>query len=82
MITSGCGTLEPVLDDTGRIVGANVVHTDLGCKVIPKLTINSDTGYGALLRPIMRYKKVEDYDSTIPLDSNAIMKVVDCVSSY
>ena len=82
LITSGCGTLEPVLDDTGRIVGANVVHADLGCKVIPKLTINSDTGYGALLRPIMRYKKVEDYDSTIPLDSNQIMKVVDCVSSY
>ncbi len=82
LITSGCGTLEPVLDDTGRIVGANVVHADLGCKVIPKLTINSDTGYGALLRPIMRYKKVEDYDSTIPLDSNVIMKVVDCVSSY
>ena len=82
LITSDCGTLEPVLDGTGRIVGANVVHADLGCKVIPKLRIKSDTGYGALLRPIMRYKKVEDYDSTIPLDSNLIMKVVDCVSSY
>ena len=82
LITSDCGTLEPVLDGTGRIVGANVVHADLGCKVIPKLRVKSDTGYGALLRPIMRYKKVEDYDSTIPLDSNLIMKVVDCVSSY
>ena len=82
LITSDCGTLEPVLDGTGRIVGANVVHADLGCKVIPKLRIKSDTGYGALLRPIMRYKKVEDYDSTIPIDSNLIMKVVDCVSSY
>ena len=82
LITSGCGTLEPVLDGTGRIVGANVVHADLGCKVIPELRVKSDTGYGALLRPIMRYKKVEEYDSTIPLDSNLIMKVVDCVSSY
>ena len=82
LITSDCGTLEPVLDNTGRIVGANVLHADLGCKVIPKLRVKSDTGYGALLRPIMRYKKVEDYDSTIPLDSNLIMKVVDCVSSY
>ena len=82
LITSDCGTLEPVLDGTGRIVGANVVHADLGCKVIPKLRVKSDTGYGALLRPIMRYKKVEEYDSTIPLDSNLIMKVVDCVSSY
>lgn len=80
LITSGCGTLEPVLDGTGRIVGANVVHADLGCKVIPKLTIKSDTGYGALLRPIMRYKKVEDYDSIIPADST--MRIVDCVSSY
>ena len=82
LITSDCGTLEPVLDGTGRIVGANVVHADLGCKVIPKLRVKSDTGYGALLRPIMRYKKVEDYDSSIPIDSNLIMKVVDCVSSY
>ena len=82
LITSDCGTLEPVLDGTGRIVGANVVHADLGCKVIPKLRVKSDPGYGALLRPIMRYKKVEEYDSTIPLDSNLIMKVVDCVSSY
>ena len=82
LITSDCGTLEPVLDGTGRIVGANVLHADLGCKVIPKLRVKSDTGYGALLRPIMRYKKVEDYDSSIPIDSNLIMKVVDCVSSY
>ena len=80
LITSRCGTLEPVLDGTGRIVGANVVNAEVGCKVIPKLSINSDTGYGALLRPIMRYKKVEDYDSTIPAGST--MRVVDCVSSY
>ena len=80
LITSRCGTLEPILDGTGRIVGANVVNAEVGCKVIPKLSINSDTGYGALLRPIMRYKKVEDYDSTIPADST--MRVVDCVSSY
>jgi len=80
IITSRCGSLEPILDDTGRIVGANVVSAEVGCKVIPKLSINSDTGYGALLRPIMRYKKVEDYDSTIPADGT--MRIVDCVSSY
>tara|TARA_B100001769_G_scaffold248195_1_gene219739 strand:+ start:44 stop:2011 length:1968 start_codon:yes stop_codon:yes gene_type:complete len=80
LITSRCGSLEPILDDTGRIVGANVVSAEVGCKVIPKLSINSDTGYGALLRPIMRYKKVEDYDSTIPADGT--MRIVDCVSSY
>ena len=80
LITSRCGTLEPILDGTGRIVGANVVNAEVGCKVIPDLSINTDTGYGALLRPIMRYKKVEDYDSTIPADST--MRVVDCVSSY
>ena len=80
LITSRCGTLEPILDGTGRIVGANVIRAEVGCKVIPDLTINSDTGYGALIRPIMRFKKVEDYDSTIPADST--MRVVDCVSSY
>ena len=80
IITSKCGQLKPILDDAGRIVGASVINAELGCKVIPDLTINTETGYGALLRPIMRYRKVEDYDSTIPADG--IMRVVDCVSSY
>ena len=80
IITSKCGQLEPILDDAGRIIGASVINAELGCKVIPNLTINTETGYGALLRPIMRYRKVEDYESNIP--SDGIMRVIDCVSSY
>ena len=80
IITSQCGQLKVRLDDAGRIIGATVISAHKGCKVIPDLSINTETGYGALVRPIMRYRKVEDYDSTIPADG--IMKVVDCVSSY
>ena len=80
IITSQCGQLKVKLDDAGRIIGATVISAHKGCKVIPDLSINTETGYGALVRPIMRYRKVEDYDSTIPADG--ILKVVDCVSSY
>ena len=68
-----------VLDSDGRIIDARVISAHKGCKVIPALSIKTKTGYGALVRPIMRYRKVEDYDSTIPADG---VMVVDCVSSY
>jgi hypothetical protein len=79
IITSECGQLKMVLDSDGRIIDARVISAHKGCKVIPALSIKTKTGYGALVRPIMRYRKVEDYDSTIPADG---VMVVDCVSSY
>ena len=77
LIVSECGTLKPKIDGDGRIIGASVVNAHKGCKVIPDLTINTNTGYGALLRPIMRYNKFEGV--TIP---DGAMKVIDCVAAY
>ena len=77
LIVSQCGTFKPILDDIGRIVGAKVVSVHKGCKVIPDLSINTETGYGALVRPIMRYNK---FDGVIIPDG--AMKVIDCVAAY
>ena len=77
LIVSECGTLKPILDDAGRIVGASIVNAHKGCKVIPELTINTNTGYGALIRPIMRYNKFEGTE--IP---DGVIKVVDCIAAY
>ena len=80
VIESDCGTLKPELDQEGRIVGASVIQSDIGCKVIPRLKINSATGFGAVIRPVMRFRKREEYSQTIP--QTAVIRVVDCVSSY
>ena len=77
LIVSECGTFKPILDDIGRIIGAKVVNAHKGCKVIPDLTINTNTGYGALIRPIMRYNKFEG--TTIP---EGAIKVIDCIAAY
>ena len=80
IIESDCGTLKPELDEEGRIIGADVIQSDIGCKVIPRLKINSATGFGAVIRPVMRFRKREEYSQTIP--QTAVIRVVDCVSSY
>ena len=68
------------MDDAGRIIGADVIEANRGCTVIPNLTINTETGFGALVRPIMKFRKLEEYDDTIP--EKGIINVVDCVGSY
>ncbi len=82
LIVSGCGTLKPQLDQEGRIVGADIVQSDIGCKVLPKLRINSATGFGAVIRPVMKFRKREEYSKTVNIPQSAVLKVVDCVSSY
>jgi hypothetical protein len=77
LIVSECGSFKPILDGIGRIVGAKVVSVHKGCKVIPDLTINTETGHGALVRPIMRYNK---FDGVVIPDG--AMKVIDCVAAY
>ena len=80
IISSQCGSLRVKLDDAGRIIGADVIEANRGCTVIPNLTINTETGFGALVRPIMKFRKLEEYDDTIP--EKGIINVVDCVGAY
>ena len=54
---------------------------------LPELTINSDTGFGARLRPVLGFTKVEDAaqltDTNIPFDrnlpQNIVVTVIDCI---
>ena len=79
MITSDCGVLKPQLDEDGRVVGADIISTDVGCKVIPDLAINSPTGFGAIIRPVMRYIPRSEFKGEVP--AGGVIRVVNCVSS-
>ena len=71
----------------GNIIGASVVNGGFGFTDLPELTINSDTGFGARLRPVLGFTKVEDAnqlaDTDIPFDRNlpqtTVVTVIDCI---
>ena len=69
----GC-VLTPVIEN-GRIVGSTG-SCSLG-QNIPQLSINSKTGYGAVVRPITTFVPVTEYsDPVVP--PSQILTVVDC----
>ena len=79
IIVEGSTPLTPIIED-GRIVGAEGISS-VGLDRIPTLTIQSNTGYGAIIRPVTTFKPIEDYEQTI-LPSSQILHVVDCPRGY
>ena len=69
----GC-VLTPVIEN-GRIVGSTG-SCSLG-QNIPQLSINSKTGYGAVVRPITTFVPVTEYSDPVVPESQ-ILTVVDC----
>ena len=72
--------LEPILVD-GRIVGATPVNVVAGVTEIPELTINTSTGFGALVRPTVKFVKVSEYEDPIVPDTQVI-RVIDCPRGF
>ena len=79
IIVEGSTPLTPIIED-GRIVGAEGISS-VGLDRIPTLTIQSNTGYGAIIRPVTTFKPIEDYEQPI-LPSSQILHVVDCPKGY
>ena len=69
--------IEPVIIN-GHIVDVNIVNGGQGFTSIPTVTINSKTGIGAELTPVLGFKPIDqDLD---PIDPGKIVTVIDCVS--
>ena len=84
----GPGQAEVELNiQNGFIVGATVVNGGSGFTALPDITINSDTGAGAKLKPVLKFTKVEDaslsVDTDVPFDRNlpqtTVITVIDCI---
>jgi len=80
LIVSDSGqTLKPIIEN-GRIVGASG-KIDQGLSTIPSLTIDSNTGVGAVITPITRFVKREAYaDPIVP--QSQIITVISCPRFY
>jgi len=75
---SGQAEVELNIQD-GFIVGADVVNGGFGFTKLPDLTINSDTGAGAKLLPVLKFTKVDDASQLAQVTQDAVVTVISCI---
>ena len=76
---SGGAEVELEIQD-GLIIGAKVTNGGFGFTDLPDLIINSDTGSGARLLPVLKFTKVEDATELAQVSQDAVITVIDCVT--
>ena len=62
-----------------RIVGATVVNGGFGFTSLPDITINSDTGAGAKLLPVLKFTRVDDAAQLAEITQDAVVTVISCI---
>ena len=71
---NGTGQAEVELNiQNGLIVGVNVVNGGFGFTDLPDLLINSDTGAGARLKPVLKFTKVDDAAQLAQITQDAVV---------
>ena len=68
--------------EDGFIIGAEVSNGGFGFTDLPDLTINSDTGVGARLLPVLKFTKVDDAKQSADspqIDQDAVVTVISCI---
>ena len=61
----------------GKIVGVNVANGGVGFTSIPEITVNSDTGIGAIFRAVLKFVPVTEVSQRV--DPTQIIQVIDCI---
>ena len=74
----GQAEVELIIED-GLVAGANVINGGFGFTSIPDLVINSDTGSGARLTPVLKFTKVEDATELAQISQDAVVTVISCI---
>ena len=76
----GPGQAEVELNiQNGLIVGVNVVNGGFGFTDLPDLLINSDTGAGARLKPVLKFTKVDDAAQLAQTTQDSVVTVISCI---
>ena len=77
---NGTGQAEVELNiQNGLIVGVNVVNGGFGFTDLPDLVINSDTGAGARLKPVLKFTKVDDAAQLAQITQDSVVTVISCI---
>ena len=75
---TGQAQIELITED-GFITGANVVNGGFGFTSLPRVRINSDTGAGAKLRPVLKFTRVDDASQLAQVTQDAVVTVISCI---
>jgi hypothetical protein len=75
---SGQAQIELITKD-GLITGVNVINGGFGFTKLPEITINSDTGAGAKLSPVLKFTKISDASQLAQISQDAVVTVISCI---
>ena len=79
-VEGGTGQAEvELLVEDGLVAGANVINGGFGFTNLPDLVINSDTGAGARLKPVLKFTRVEDAAELAQITQDAVVTVISCI---
>jgi len=78
-IGSGGAEVELEIQD-GRIIGAKVTNGGFGFTNLPDLTINSETGVGGRLLPVLNFTKVQDASKLVETVRQSAVTVISCIT--
>ena len=75
---AGQAEAELIIED-GLVAGANIINGGFGFTNLPDLVINSDTGAGARLKPVLKFTRVEDAAELAQISQDAVVTVISCI---
>ena len=69
------------MNEDGQIIALNIITPSCGLTEVPKVTINSDTGAGADIQPILKFYTLDAYNELEDNNykSQELVQVIDCV---
>ena len=80
-VDDGVGGAEVELEiQDGRIIGAKVTNGGFGFTNLPDLTINSETGVGGRLLPVLNFTKVQDVSKLVESARQSAITVISCIT--
>ena len=78
-IGTGGAEVELEIED-GRIIGAKVTNGGFGFTNLPDLTINSESGVGGRLLPVLNFTKVQDASKLVESARQSAVTVISCIT--
>lgn len=69
------------MNEEGQIIALNIISPSCGLTEVPKVTINSATGAGADIQPILKFYTLDSYNELQDnnFKSQDLVQVIDCV---
>ena len=80
-VTPDLGGVEVELEiQNGNIIGAKVTNGGFGFTDLPEITINSESGVGARLLPVLNFTKVQDASKLVESIRQSAVTVISCIT--